>query len=89
MTCLNAKDGKALYSNQKVDGITTVFSSPTASKDRIYVAATGIVDVVKAGSEFSLLSKNILDDTFEASPVIVGNDLFLRGAKYLYCISEK
>jgi len=89
MTCLNAKDGKVLYSNQKVEGITNIFSSPTASKDKIYVAAIGVIDVVKAGSEFSLLAKNTLDDTFEASPVIVGKDLFLRGAKYLYCISEK
>ena len=89
MTCLNAKDGKVVYSNQKVDGITNIFSSPTGNGDKIYVAATGIIDVVKAGTEFSLLAKNTLDDTFEASPVIVGNDLFLRGAKYLYCISEK
>lgn len=89
MTCLNAKDGKVIYSNQKVDGITNIFSSPTGCKDKIYMSATGIVDVVKAGSEFSLLAKNTLDDTFEASPVIVGNDLILRGSKYLYCISEK
>jgi outer membrane protein assembly factor BamB len=89
MTCLNAKDGKVIYSNQKVEGISNIFSSPTGSKDKIYVAATGVVDVVKAGNEFSLLAKNTLDDTFEASPVVVGNDLFLRGAKYLYCISEK
>ncbi len=89
ITCLNAKDGKVVYSNQKLDGITNIFSSPTGSKDQIYVAATNVVDVLKAGSEFSLLAKNTLDDTFEASPVVVGNELFLRGYKYLYCISEK
>lgn len=89
LTCLNAKDGKVLYSNQKVEGISTIFSSPTGVKDRIYMAATGVVDVIKAGNEYSLLAKNTLDDTFHASPVIIGNDLFLRGFKYLYCISEK
>lgn len=89
MTCLNAKDGKVIYSNLKVDGINNIFSSPTGTKDKIYIAATGIVDVVKAGAEFELLSKNTLEDTFHASPVIVGNDLILRGFKYLYCISEK
>lgn len=89
MTCLNAKDGKVLYSNQKIDGITNIFSSPTGSGDKIYIAGTGVVAVVKAGAEFSLLAQNTLDDTFEASPVIVGNSLFLRGSKYLYCISEK
>lgn len=89
MTCLNAKDGKVVYSNQKIDGITNIFSSPTGNKDKIYVAATNQVSVVKAGPEFAVLAKNLLDDTFEASPVIVGNDLFLRGSKYLYCISDK
>ncbi len=89
MTCLDAKSGKVIYSNQKLDGITNIFSSPTGNKDKIYIAATGVVDVVKAGGEFSLLAKNTLEDTFHASPVIVGNDLFLRGFRYLYCISEK
>lgn len=89
ITCLNAKDGKVLYSNQKLDGITNIFSSPTGNRDKIYVAGTNVVNVVKAGPEFSILAKNTLDDTFHASPVIVGNDLFLRGFKYLYCISEK
>lgn len=89
LTCLDAKTGQAIYSNQKLDGITNIFSSPTGNKDKIYVAATGVVNVVKAGAVFSILAKNTLDDTFHASPVIVGDDLFLRGFKYLYCISEK
>ncbi len=89
MTCLDAKTGKVIYSNEKVEGITNIFSSPTGCGTKIYVAATNTVDVIQAGNEFKLLAQNKLDDTFEASPVIVGNDLLLRGAKYLYCISEK
>lgn len=89
LTCLNARDGKVIYSNQKLEGITNIFSSPTGNNDKIYIAATGTVDVIKAGSEFALIAKNTLDDTFHASPVIVGNDLFLRGFRYLYCISEQ
>jgi outer membrane protein assembly factor BamB len=89
MTCLDARDGKVIYSNQKLDGISNIFSSPTGNKDKIYIAATNVINVVKAGPEFSILAKNTLDDTFHASPVIVGNDLFLRGFKSLYCISEK
>jgi outer membrane protein assembly factor BamB len=89
ITCLDAKTGKPFYSNQKIDGITNIFSSPTGNKDKIYVAAINQVSVLKAGAEFSVLATNKLDETFEASPIVVGNDLFLRGAKYLYCISEK
>jgi outer membrane protein assembly factor BamB len=89
LTCLNGIDGKVIYSNQKLDGISAIFSSPTGNNDKIYIAGQGVVDVVKAGNDFTLLSKNSLEDTFHASPVIVGNDLYLRGFKYLYCISEK
>jgi len=89
MTCLDAKDGKVLYSNQKLEGINNIFSSPTGNRDKLYVAGTSVVLVVKAGGEFSILAKNSLEDTFHASPVIIGDQLFLRGFKYLYCISEK
>ena len=33
-------------------------------------------------------SKIQLDDSFSASAAIVGNELFLRGERYLYCIAE-
>jgi len=89
LTCLNAKTGAVLYSKEKLDGISTLYSSPTGNNDKIYIAAVNVVNVIKAGAEFSILAKNTLDDTFEASPVVVGKDLLLRGAKYLYCISEK
>ncbi len=34
------------------------------------------------------LALNKLDDRFTASPVAVGRDLFLRGAKFLYALRE-
>jgi hypothetical protein len=30
-----------------------------------------------------------LDDGFDVSPAVAGNDLLLRGHKWLYCIGEK
>ena len=89
LTCLDAKTGKVYYSKEKLDGIGTLYSSPTGANGKIYVAVSGVVDVVQAGPEFKLLSKNTLDDDFRASPVIVGNDLILRGFKNLYCFSDK
>ena len=89
INCLDAKDGKVNYSNQVLPGIVNIYSSPTGAGGNIYIAAEGIVDVIKAGPVFQVVSSNKLDDTFHASPVVVGNDLFLRGFKYLYCISAK
>jgi hypothetical protein len=35
-----------------------------------------------------VLAKNRLDDGFDASPALVGNELFLRGREFLYCLGE-
>ena len=88
LTCLDAKTGKVKYSSEKVEEISSIFSSPTGANGKIYIAGTENVSVVKAGPTYELLSTNTLDDTFHASPVIIGNDLFLRGFKSLYCFSE-
>jgi len=89
LTCLDAKDGKENYSNVKLEGISTLFSSPTAIKDRLYIAAKNIVLVIKAGETFEVLESNKLDDNFHSSPVIVGNNLILKGFNSLYCFSEE
>jgi outer membrane protein assembly factor BamB len=88
MSCLDAKDGKVNYTNEKLEGIVNIYSSPTGAGGHIYVAAEGVVDVIKAGPAYSLVSSNKLDDTFHASPVVIGKVLYLRGFKYLYCIAE-
>lgn len=89
ISCLNALDGSVYYAKQKLEGINTIFSSPAATKDRLYIAAKNICLVVKAGESFEILSTNTLDDNFHASPVIVGNELILRGFKSLYCFEEE
>lgn len=85
LTCLNAKDGTPFYTKERVDGISTLFSSPTGAASQLYIAAENICTVVKAGEQFGILSTNELDDNFHASPVIVGDQLILRGFKSLYC----
>lgn len=88
LTCLNAKDGTEYYTNQKLEGIKNIFTSPVGVEDRIYIVGTnGLTCVVKTGETYTLLQQNTLDDQFFASPVVLGNDLFLRGVKALYCVS--
>lgn len=90
LSCLDAKDGTVYYEGEKLEGIKNIFTSPLGVKDRIYVVGTnGVTSVVKQGEEFKVLTENTLDDEFFASPVSIGNDLYLRGVKALYCISEK
>lgn len=89
ISCLDAKDGTVHYAKQKLEGISTIFSSPTGAADKLYIAAKDICLVVKAGETFEILSSNVLNDNFHASPVVVNNQLILRGFESLYCFEKE
>ena len=44
--------------------------------------------VLEHGAEFEMLALNRLDDSFAASPALVGDELYLRGERSLYCIAK-
>ena len=90
LTCLDAATGEVHYSNTRLSGIRHIFSSPSGVGDKVYfLSREGVTVVIRSGTEFHVLSKNTLDDKFDASPVIVGDKIFLRGHQYLYCISRQ
>jgi hypothetical protein len=43
---------------------------------------------MEAADSINILSVNELDETLDASPVAIGNELYLRGRSNLYCIAE-
>jgi len=88
LSCLDAKTGNVVYAREKLEGVSTLFSSPTGVANRIYIASKGQVLVLKGGDNPEVLAVNEVDDDFHASPVVVGNDLIIRGFKSLYCFSE-
>jgi len=89
LTCLDATTGKVHYSNQRLTGIRHLFASPSGVGDKVYILSReGVMIVIRHGSEFIVLSTNTLDDNFDASPVIAGDEIYLRGHQYLYCISR-
>lgn len=89
LTCVDTKTGKRWYGPKRINGIDRVFASPVGAAGRVYIVSrNGTTAVIKHGKQFEYLAKNQLDDSFSASPVIVGHELFLRGEKYLYCIAD-
>ena len=64
-----------------------IFTSPVIANNAIIILGQkGMAYVIKHGSTFEVLAKNQLDDNFNSSAVVVGNQLFLRGYRNLYCI---
>jgi hypothetical protein len=70
-------------------GLREVYASPVAAQDRIYwLDRSGICMVLGHGKNPKPLALNQLEDRFSASPALIGNNIILRGEKYLYCIGK-
>ena len=56
---------------------------------RLYVfGRDGKAMVIKHSRTFEVLAENELNEGFDASPAVVGDELYLRGEKHLYCIAK-
>jgi outer membrane protein assembly factor BamB len=66
-------------------------ASPLVADGRVYLATEdGDVVVASAGAELNVLATNTLaDQSFIASPIAVGDTLYLRSRTHLFAISER
>jgi outer membrane protein assembly factor BamB len=87
LTCLDARTGKVLFDRERLPGQQSLYASPVGAAGRVYmVSREGTTLVLKDGDRLEVLATNRLDDVIDASPAVVGKQLFLRGEKGLYCI---
>ena len=90
LTALDLKTGKPHYSQQRLAGVPNVFASPVGARGRVYLPGReGATAVIKSGPSFEVLATNQLDDSFDASPAMADNVMYLRGYKSLYAIAEQ
>lgn len=89
LSCINALTGAVYYEDQRVAGLRSMYASPLAANGHLYVVGReGVVVVLKDAPQFEVVATNKLSDPIDASPVILGRELFLRGHEHLYCITE-
>ena len=87
---VNAKTGDEPSGPFRLGSVFNIYSSPVAAAGRIYVTdRNGKTLVISNDAEPKSLKLNKLDDRFSASAALVGDAIFLRGEKFLYCIGEK
>ncbi len=102
LSCLNSQTGEPLIERQRLQGIDNVYASPVGADNRIYITSREGTTVViergalekpegeeKGGTKPVILATNKLDDRFDGSPAVVGEEIFLHGREHLYCISAK
>lgn len=87
ISAVDAKTGEKRFGPRRLTNIGRIYASPVGAAGRVYIQSRdGRVQVIKRGANFELLADNKLDDKTEASPAIAGNQIFIRGEKFLYCI---
>jgi outer membrane protein assembly factor BamB len=85
----NAATGEALYQS-RLPKPYNFKASPVGVSGKLYLATEeGDVVVVRLGDLFDVLATNTLrDQSFIASPVITGGDIYLRSRTHLFRIGE-
>jgi outer membrane protein assembly factor BamB len=90
LSCVDAKTGRAHFAEKRLPGTRTLYASIVGAAGRVYVASReGTTVVLEHGKSLKVLATNKIDEGIDASPVIVGKALYLRGSQHLYCISEE
>lgn len=89
LRCLDSKTGEVVFGPERLNGVSNIYASPVGAAQRVYIPGRdGATFVLKHSGTFEPIATNQLDERFNASPAVVGRNLFLRGEQHLYCIEE-
>jgi outer membrane protein assembly factor BamB len=89
VTVLDVKTGKPVIDRERLPTVKSFYASPVAAAGRVYlVDRDGTTLVLKQGDKLEVLATNRLEEPIDASPALVGKQLFLRSERSLFCIEE-
>jgi outer membrane protein assembly factor BamB len=89
LTCVDATTGRTHFGPQRVPGLDTIYASPIAADGHIYLTGrNGTTVVIRDSDTFDIVATNSVGETVDATPAPVDDQLFIRGAEHLFCISR-
>lgn len=96
LNCFNAESGKPIFKTAKgyplpirLPQLKQMYGSPVATKEYIFLTSReGTTLVLKNADNFEIIATNPLSEEIDASPAVVGSQIFLRGKRNLYCIEN-
>ena len=88
LSCADAQSGEVLFTRERIPELKQVYASPVATRKNVFIMdRNGNMAVIERSKAFNLVTVNHLDDGFDASPIIVGDALYLKGNNSFYCIA--
>ncbi|QEG42059.1 PQQ-binding-like beta-propeller repeat protein [Roseimaritima ulvae] len=89
MTRIEAKTGVDAPGALRLGPLGNIYASPVGAAGRVYVTDLDGVTLVLSHSQIPrMIAVNRLGEKVSASAAIVGEEIFLRGDKHLFCISN-
>ena len=89
LSCVDAANGTPFYLSSRIPGLDNIYASPIAAGGHIYLTSrNGTTVVIKDAETLQIEATNSVDETVDATPAPVDNQLFIRGEKHLFCIAE-
>ncbi len=89
LTCLDSATGEIAFGPERIGDLSNIYASPVGAAGRVYTTGRGgNTLVIKRSPRLEVLSTNQLEERFDASAAVAGKQLFLRGAKHLYCLEN-
>ena len=90
LTCLHPASGETLLGGVRLPEMKNIYASPVGAAGRVYLTSReGVTVVIKNRPKLDVLAVNKLPESINASPAVVGRELFLRGERHLYKIVEE
>jgi outer membrane protein assembly factor BamB len=90
LSVFDAASGKPHYLQARLPKAYATKSSPLVAAGRVYLATEeGDVVVVRAGDTLEVLATNTMtNQSFIASPIAIGDTLYLRSRTHLFAIGQ-
>jgi outer membrane protein assembly factor BamB len=89
-SCYEAKTGRVLYQDERLDAAGDYYSSAVAVGGTIFLASQkGVVLAIGAGDTLTVRARNDLHEQIFATPAIVDGTLYVRTVNGLYAFGAK
>jgi outer membrane protein assembly factor BamB len=87
LTAFEPRTGKQIYQQRIAPGGYS--ASPIAADGRIYVASeAGEIFTIRAGRDFEILARNLMDETTMATPALAAHTLFVRTEHMVWALAD-
>lgn len=88
LTCVNAATGAPYYKATRIEGLKQIYASPIAAGGHVYLTdRNGTTVVIKDSDRLEIVATNSVDETVDATPAPVDNELIIRGEHHLFSIA--